>query len=115
VSGLILLAALGVAAWFVGDSLAAREQALRRIRAACAELNVQLLDDTVAVASLAPARGGGRLCLRRLFRFEVSTRGDDRCAGVIALRGRSAEYLRLELPAGPVILGPAAGAPGRVH
>lgn len=104
----LLGAALAAAAWAAMASLAARETVLARARTACSELGVQLLDDTVALAGLGAARDAhGRLRLRRLYRFEVSVRGDDRIAGTAVLIGRHLEQLRLELPEGAVVMGPA--------
>ena len=59
--GIIILGAL---AWLWYDSLRAREAAVRAARAACAAEGLMLLDDTVAISNLKPARDDdGRLIL----------------------------------------------------
>src|SRR5512146_2039179 len=81
----LLLAGLG---WLWFDSLRAREAAVRAARRACNADGVQLLDDTVALASLGLLRGGrGRLMLKRVYRFEFSDTGDNRLDGSITMLG----------------------------
>ena len=59
--GILLIAAV---AWLWLDSLKARETAVRAAREACRAEGLQLLDDTVAISSLWPARDpDGRLRL----------------------------------------------------
>jgi len=100
-----LVAALALAAAAIAAHLAARERMLARARAACGQMGVQLLDDTVVQRRVRPARTpAGRLCLRREFRFEFSTTGTDRRAGDAVLLGGRVQMLRLDLPDGAVIL-----------
>ena len=83
--GLILL---GTLAWLWFDGFTAREAGMRAVRTACASENLQLLDDTVALASLKPGRGeDGRLALRRIYAFEFSDTGNDRRRGSVTLLG----------------------------
>lgn len=103
------------AGWLWLDSFKAREAGIRAVRAACDADDLQLLDDTVALASLRPARDDeGRLRLRRVYRFEYSDTGDNRCNGQVTLLG--SELLLLHLPRAvgsglrPV---PSAGEPER--
>ncbi|MCC7410182.1 MAG: DUF3301 domain-containing protein [Gammaproteobacteria bacterium] len=112
-----LLGLLGVGAlvWFVSDSLAARERLLARARAACDEAGVQFLDDSVSVARMRLGWGPAGLRLLRHYRFEFSTRGDDRCRGSATMLGRDVEFLRLELPQGAVIVGTGTDAVTRIH
>ena len=85
ISVLLVLAALG---WLWFDSLKARELALRAAREACAADGFMLLDDTVAIASLKPARNEhGRLLLQRSYDFEYSDTGNNRITGGIVLLG----------------------------
>jgi hypothetical protein len=84
ISIIVLLAA----GWFWLDSFKAREAGLRAARAACAEDQLLLLDDTVALDSLRPARDeAGRLRLRRIYDFEYSDTGDNRRRGSVTLLG----------------------------
>ncbi len=82
---LILLAAL---AWLWLDSFKAREAGMRAARAACESENLQLLDDTVSIASLRPGRtDDGQFALRRIYNFEFSDTGDNRRKGSVLLLG----------------------------
>ncbi len=80
-----IAAIIGLAyCWF--DSLRARELALRSCQAACERAELQLLDQTVALASLGLIRDErGRMRIRRCYRFEFSIDGNDRLAGQITL------------------------------
>lgn len=83
--GIILLAAL---AWLWLDSLKAREAAVRAARAACVAEGLMLLDDTVAIANLKPARDDdGHFTLQRAYDFEYSDTGNNRLNGSVVLRG----------------------------
>jgi hypothetical protein len=91
------LALLAGAVWFAIDSLRAREAAIETARRACAADGVQLLDDTVMLASLRIGRNpGGRLMLRRVYEFEFSDTGDNRLAGAVTLAGSRVAMLYLE-------------------
>ncbi len=82
---LVVLAAL---AWLWFDSLKARDAAIRAARITCEAESLQLLDDTVAIASLWLQRNEeGRMVLRRVYAFEFSNTGDNRRRGSIALLG----------------------------
>jgi hypothetical protein len=90
---------LGGVAWLWLDSIKVREAAVHAARAACAVEGFQLLDDTVAIASLKPARDtDGRLGLQRAYEFEYSDTGDNRLKGSVVLIGRRVLLLNV----GPV-------------
>lgn len=94
---ILAVALLIGAAWFWFDSLRAREAAVEAARLACSAEGVQLLDDTVALASLSPRRvGRGALTLRRIYRFEFSDSGDNRLGGSVTLLGAEVQALYLE-------------------
>lgn len=83
--GLALLLAGG---WFWMDSFKAREVGMRAARAACDADGLLLLDDTVALGTLRPARDdAGRLRLRRVYHFEYSDTGNNRRRGSVTLLG----------------------------
>ncbi len=83
--GLLLLAA---AAWFVWDSLKAREAAIGACRALCKAEGLQFLDETVAMQSVRPVRDSrGQVRLQRTFAFEYSDTGNDRRKGYVTLIG----------------------------
>lgn len=93
---LLALALLGLFAWFWMDTLRAREAALAAARRACEAEGLQLLDETVAVERLRPARNDeGRLALRRDYLFEYSRDGADRHRGALTLLGRELTLLDL--------------------
>lgn len=95
------LLALGGIAWFWHDIVKAREVAVRAARAACESEGLQLLDDTVAIASLRPTRNDdGRIVLRRIYAFEFSDTGDNRRRGSVVLLGHRAIVLDVGLRAG---------------
>jgi hypothetical protein len=84
--GVLMLAAIA-ALWL--DSIKVREAAVHAARVACATEGLQLLDDTVAIASLKPARDErGRLRLQRAYDFEYSDTGDNRLKGSVVMLGR---------------------------
>ena len=102
---LTALLALGGVAWLWADSLRARERALRACRAACRDHDVQLLDQTVALASLRPARAEhGGLLLRRVYGFEFTATTMDRHPGWVILAGQRVTWVRLDGPGGPIWL-----------
>lgn len=83
--GLVVVAAL---AWLWYDSIHVRELGLRAARRACEADDLQLLDDTVAIASLSLARDDeGRLRLRRAYAFDYSDTGNNRRRGSLVMLG----------------------------
>ena len=82
---LIVLAGL---LWLWLSSFGAREAGIKAARFACESENFQLLDDTVAIASLKPARNeDGKVMLRRVYKFEFSDTGNNRRNGSVVLLG----------------------------
>lgn len=93
---LVIVAGLGALAWFWLDSLKTREIAIAAAKRACNADAVQLLDDTVALASIRLARNpSGQVSLRRFYRFEFSDTGDNRRGGVVLMLGNAVESVRL--------------------
>ncbi len=89
---------------FWAEAMRAREQVLMRCRRVCEEMNVQLLDQTVALASLKLGRGvDSRLQLQRRYVFEFSISGSDRWRGTAELCGQLIESIHMEHPDGPII------------
>lgn len=92
-AGLVLLAGLG---WFWLDGLKARDAAIQAARRACGAEGLQLLDDTVSISSLKPARDDdGRLMLARVYGFEYSDTGDNRRRGSVTLLGHDVSLINL--------------------
>jgi len=101
---IIGIIAIGALAWLWYDSLRAREAAVRAARAACAAEGLMLLDDTVAISNLKPARDeDGRLKLQRTYDFEYSDTGDNRLRGSVVLRGHRVLLLNVGLHAAPAV------------
>lgn len=91
-----LLAAAAVA-WFVIDSLRARERAVVLGRQACERGRVLFLDDTVQCVRTRFARDDeGRLAVRRRYIFEFSETGNNRRQGSIVMLGPRLESLEME-------------------
>lgn len=102
---LLALTTVGMLLWLWSENLRAREHVLRTCAAACRELDVQLLDQTVALSRLSlgwvPPRG---LILQRSYSFEFSTDGVDRCQGRVGLWGGRIEYVHMDYPDGSTVL-----------
>ncbi len=92
-----VLLVIGVGLWFWRDSLGAREQARAASSRACRQVNVQLLDDTVALERLWLRRDrDGRLKWERLYVFEFTDTGHRRQTGSVLLVGWRVEVLHME-------------------
>ena len=85
---ILLLCAVLVGAWFVFDSLGAREAANDAAKARCVRDRLQFLDGTVAFARLSFAKSGGGVALQRIFHFEFTIDGDTRLGGYVTTHGR---------------------------
>lgn len=93
-AGLVVAAAVALI-WI--DSLRSRERALAAGRGACERNNLQLLDDTIAVAKIRFARDAdGRLRIKRTYQFEFSDTGTDRRVGTIEMLGAEVDDVRFE-------------------
>lgn len=90
----LMLMAGGVWLWL--DTLKAREVGVRAAQVACAEEGLQFLDETVVGRSFRLARDDeGQLKLRRVYAFEYSDTGDNRCSGSVTLLGGTVEFLHI--------------------
>lgn len=99
IAGLVLLTGLG---WLWLDSLKARDAAIQAARRACGTEDLQLLDDTVSIASLKPVRDDdGHLLLQRVYTFEYSDTGDNRRRGSVVLLGHGVSLINI----GPRLVG----------
>ena len=99
--GIVTIAGAG---WLWFDSLRSRESAVRAARLACDADGVQLLDATVALASLGLQRGDdGWAALRRIYNFEFSDTGNNRLHGSITLLGANVQALYLTPHGGSVL------------
>jgi len=99
---LLWLAAGGLllAAWWY--SAQARERVDAIARRVCDELGCQRLDETVVLARMRLVRNGGALALQRVYRFEFSTNGGNRCTGEVGLLNMRPLWAHLRHPDGPL-------------
>ena len=94
---LFFLLLFALLAWFWFDTMQAREQAIVIGKRHCLQDGLQLLDETVSLASLKLRRNrDGQATFRRVYEFEFSDNGDNRRVGSITLLGRVAESIQLE-------------------
>jgi len=99
IAGILLLAAI---AWLWLDSLRAREVAVRAAREVCMAEGLQLLDWTVAIASLKLARdASGRIQLQRAYDFEFSDTGNNRLKGGLVMLGHRVTLLNVGVRSAP--------------
>lgn len=81
-------------AWFWYSTIKARDLALGVCKRACRDMDVQLLDDTVALRRIGIKRNKvGRLQVRRLYGFEYSTDNQTRIEGCLIMLGSQVETL----------------------
>ncbi len=94
--GLIAALAGVIALWAAG--MRAREAAIAAVRRACRRDNLQLLDETVALDRMRPARDrDGRMRWRRTYRFEFTQLSERRHEGTVELLGTRLVGLDLEM------------------
>lgn len=101
---LLLLGVIGLGIWFWLDSMNAREKAVGAAVRACKQIDVQFLDQTVALESMKPARNShGHLVWRRIYAFEYSVQGIERRNGRAIMRGQVLEQVQLDTDEGTTI------------
>ena len=83
--------------WLWWNAQGAKQQALRATRSYCQRMEVQLLDDVVALRGFWLKRDtGGNLRLWRSYNFEFTATGNERYTGRIVLLGRRVEHIQLD-------------------
>lgn len=96
---LILLLSIIPAAAFWMSGRAAAESATGFGRQACQQAGVQWLDQSVHQVRIRLKRNPeGRLCWERQYRFEYSSGGDDRHAGLVTMLGSALSALVGPMP-----------------
>ncbi len=81
--------------WINGQQV--KEVALKAVRANCLNLEVQMLDEYVALNSIRLKRDqAGKMRVRRIFLFEFSSTGNERYNGVCIMLGRRVESIQME-------------------
>lgn len=96
-SELVLIVLLLVVCLCWIDGAGAKEIAFEAVRMSCLSLDVQLLDEYVALSRIRLIRGSaGKMQLRRTFQFEFSSTGNERYNGVCIMLGRRVEAIQME-------------------
>lgn len=92
---LLILVVLLIYIWY--ETFRLREHVLIRCQQLCRESNLQLLDQTIALAALSIKKlPGGRFHLYRCYGFEYSINGTERLRGYVDLMGKTIRSIRLE-------------------
>ena len=92
---LIGLMCLAYLYWF--NAQKTKEIALAAARSHCRAMEVQMLDDYVALNTLRLSRAkSGNMQLRRAFLFEFSSTGNERYNGTVIMQGRQIESITME-------------------
>ena len=101
---LLILFAFGLIAWFWQDSLRTRERAIQAAAKACKEIGAQLLDQTVSLQSIKPARNKrGRLTFQRIYSFDFSVAGYERRQGRAFMLGQALKQIQVDEVEGTTI------------
>jgi len=94
---LILIALLLGAYLYWINGQQAKEIAFKAVKVHCLNLEVQMLDEYVALNSIRLKREQtGKIQLQRTFLFEFSSTGNERYNGVCMMLGRQVESVQME-------------------
>ncbi len=94
---LLMAAVFATVIWLWWNAQGAKQYALRETRAYCRDMDVQLLDDVVALRGFWFKRDGqGRLRLWRSYTFEFTATGHERYRGRVVLLGAKVANIYLE-------------------
>jgi len=95
--GLGLLLLLIALFWFWYTSARAREFALKSVLKTLHESGLQLLDGSIYLKKIWPARmQTGTVGLLRFYHFEYTANGADRYQGLVVMAASRLEYLQIE-------------------
>ena len=84
-----------VSFWWQGDMI--KTLALQYLDQHFRQEDLQLLDQTIVLKGVWPRRGdSGALQLRRRYRFEFTSTGEERYKGMIELSGRRLQRIELD-------------------
>lgn len=97
VSDLLWLLVISFCCYYWWLSKGIKERALVAVRRHCDKLNLQLLDQSIALRGLWLKRGSdGKVHFWRSYNFDFSSQGDDRYKGRVTLLGNRIEGFDLE-------------------
>ena len=95
---IIVLATIGLLAWYWIDGVRSKELAVAVARRNCEQHGVQLLDQTVVMEKMRLRRDHrGRLLPCRYYHFEFSLDGEERRSGGVIIHAGRASGLYLDL------------------
>ncbi len=84
-----------VSFWWQSDAV--KNRALRLVANHCKGLSVQLLDQSMVIIGIWPVRiDQGTLRLRRRYRFEFTSTGEERYKGMITMVGKQLMGIELD-------------------
>ncbi|MFZ0257581.1 MAG: DUF3301 domain-containing protein [Gammaproteobacteria bacterium] len=90
--------------WLWANNMQFRERAVHASGAACRDLGMQLLDQTVALRRWRVQRtANGRFQAQRVYIFEYSADGLSRCVGRVVFSGERLDYICFEQSGRPMI------------
>ena len=101
-SGMWLLVACGAVVGVWLWAVQARERVDRISQEVCKDLDLQRLDESVALQRIRLLRTGDGLQVQRLFSFEFSISGADRRRGDVCLLGLTPLWVHLDHPDGAI-------------
>ena len=97
IADLILICLLLFCFWYWNNAQQVKEIAHHAVKRYCLKLDLQMLDDYVALNAFWLKRNDqGKLQLWRSFVFEFTSTGEDRYNGRIIMLGRVIEAIQLE-------------------
>ena len=89
-----VLVGIGMLIW---QNAGFRDRAIRQAKQHCEHMNVQLLDDTISLLKVRPAKDRrGNWAISRHYEFEFTATGDRRYRGRMTLHGIRLESVELE-------------------
>lgn len=94
---IVLIGFVCLAYWYWFNAQKAKEIALGTAKNHCLDMEVQMLDDYVALDGIRLKRGKQRkIQIQRLFLFEFSSTGYERYQGTILMLGRQVQSIYME-------------------
>lgn len=96
-SDLVWLFAIGVLLLLWWQSMQIRERAMAAVKKRCGELDLQFLDQNVALRKFGLRRGSkGSLQIQRVYAFEFSSTGEERYEGQVEVRGQRIVSIKMQ-------------------
>ena len=94
---LLFISLLLLIGFYWSNAMKAREIALSSVKMHCQKMDVQLLDEYVALNAIWPKRDNqGKVKAWRSYQFEFSSTGDERYGGKVVMLGRKILSIQLE-------------------